>query len=127
MAEEAGASRRTRTLEQLQKRKDRHRRRGRLYRIGFGAIGVVLIAVGVLLLALPGPGLLVIAIGIGMLALEFDRAERLLDRVLARVERATEKAVASPRRKAFAAVLAVLGAAVVIAAIALVEIPLLPG
>ena len=127
VSEDAPVSRRLRALARVQEHKVRHRRRGRLYRIGFGVVGVVLIAVGLLLLALPGPGLLVIAIGIGMLALEFDRAERLLDRILARVERATEKAVTGPRRKAFTGLVAALALGAVVAAIALFELPLLPG
>jgi Putative transmembrane protein (PGPGW) len=39
----------------------------------------------------PGPGILLVAVGLGMLALEFDRAERLLEKILDRVEQAREK------------------------------------
>jgi hypothetical protein len=73
----------------------------------------------------PGPGLVLVAVGLGILALEFDPAERLLERILDRVESARERA--SPLQQA-----AVLGAGVV-AAIAIGvaffvwDVPVLPG
>ena len=46
-------------------------------------VGVVLISVGLVLLVLPEPGLLVMAVGLAVLATEYPRAQRLLDRLKA--------------------------------------------
>ena len=60
----------------LGERKQRHAARSRLYRIGFAAAGLAVLAAGLAMLVLPGPGLLVTALALGMLALEFRWAER---------------------------------------------------
>lgn len=62
----------------LGERKERHASRSRLYRIGFAAAGLAVLAAGLAMLVLPGPGLLVTALALGMLALEFRWAERVL-------------------------------------------------
>ena len=62
----------------LGERKERHASRSRLYRIGFAAAGLAVLAAGLAMLVLPGPGLLVTALALGMLALEFRWAERAL-------------------------------------------------
>jgi hypothetical protein len=49
--------------------------------------GVTLLAVGAALLVLPGPGLLVLAAGLAVLAAEYPAAQRLLDRLKARLPR----------------------------------------
>jgi uncharacterized protein (TIGR02611 family) len=79
-------------IEKLRERRERHAQRNRLYRIGFAIVGMLLIVAGLLLSlpGVPGPGLLVVAIGLGMLALEFDRAERLLERILYRLDDARD-------------------------------------
>lgn len=79
-------------MERIRERREKHRQRGRFYRVSFGLAGALLIAAGLLLAlpGVPGPGLVLIAVGLGMLALEFDRAERLLDRTLEKLERAAD-------------------------------------
>ena len=80
-----------------------------------------------LLIPLPGPGWLVTAAGVFMLALEFDTAERLLERILERLEQVTDSAQrAGPWAKALVAALAVAGTAGAIAAVLLWDVPLLP-
>ena len=112
-------------IDRVRRRKDQHRQRGKLYRISFAAAGVVLVLLGVVLTApgVPGPGLLVVALGLAMLALEFDWAERLLERILDRVERASDT---SRERKAIFIVAALVVGAGAIAAAFLWDVPLLP-
>ena len=113
------------SIRRLRERKERHQQRGKIYRIAFAAIGIMIILLGVILIPLPGPGWLIVAIGVGMLALEFDRMERLLERILYRVE-ATSERLSNPQ-KLLLGLLAIVGAAGWIAALVLWEIPLLPG
>jgi uncharacterized protein (TIGR02611 family) len=113
------------SIRRLRERKERHQQRGKIYRIAFAAIGIMIILLGVILIPLPGPGWLIVAIGVGMLALEFDRMERLLERILDRVE-ATSERLSNPQ-KLLLGLLAIVGAAAWIAALVLWEIPLLPG
>jgi uncharacterized protein (TIGR02611 family) len=119
-----------RMLERVRERKERHKERGKLYRVGFAIVGGLVI-VGGLLLSLPGvpgPGLLLVAVGLGMLALEFDRAERLLERIVDRVERVSEGArSATPLQKALVVLGLVVVAAAAVAALVVWDVPLLPG
>lgn len=80
------------TIEKLRERRERHAQRNRLYRIGFAIAGMLLIVAGLFLSlpGVPGPGLVIVAIGLGMLALEFDPAERLLERILYRLDDARD-------------------------------------
>jgi uncharacterized protein (TIGR02611 family) len=79
-------------MERLRRQRERHRLRGRVYRITFVMAGFTVLATGIALLVLPGPGLLVIALGLAMLALEFAWAERWLERTLDRLERIKDAA-----------------------------------
>jgi uncharacterized protein (TIGR02611 family) len=112
-------------IRRLRERKERHQQRGRLYRIVVAIVGVLVILLGLALVPLPGPGWLIIAVGVGILALESDRAERLLERILDRLESTTEKL--SPAQKAAVTVLAVVAVICWIGATILWEIPVLPG
>ena len=115
-------------IERVRERKERHKERGTIYRVSFAVAGVGVIILGVILLPLPGPGWLIIALGLAMLALEFDRAERLLMVVLDRLERVGDRAAqAGPLGKALGIVLFVLGAAGAVTAMILWELPYLPG
>ena len=115
-------------MERVRERKARHRQRGRIYRTSFATAGVLVVVLGLVLIPLPGPGWLVVALGVGMLALEFDRAERLLELIALRIERASEKAAhAGPLQKALGGATLVLGAAVAVGAAILWDIPFLPG
>ena len=113
-------------MARVRSQKKRHRERGKLYRVSFGAVGGFLILIGLLLTlpGVPGPGLLIVAVGLGMLALEFDRAERLLERVLGRLDRISEQASSIPGWLAAALALAAVGGAA--AAVYLWDVPLVP-
>ena len=117
-------------MERLRERKERHRQRGRIYRVSFGIAGALLVLLGLMLSlpGVPGPGLVVAAVGLAMLALEFDRAERLLERLVAYIDRVSERAGgAGPVQKLLRAAVLALGAAVALGAVILWDIPFLPG
>lgn len=129
VAVEEQGTRRARMMGNLRERKERHRERSRLHRVAVGTAGASLVLVGLLLAlpGVPGPGLLVVAIGLGLLALEFDSAERLLDRVLLRFEQAGDAASrASGVQKALTGILVVVAALTAIAAVVLLDLPFLP-
>jgi uncharacterized protein (TIGR02611 family) len=125
---EGDRGRRSSTIERLRERKERHKQRGKIYRIAFGIVGALIVLAGLALSlpGVPGPGLLLAAFGLGMLALEFDRAERLLEKVLVRLERITEQASnASRTQKVLLGLLAVAVAAAAVAAVVVWGIPYL--
>ncbi len=127
VSEQQGAARKP-LIERVRERKEWHKERSKLYRVSFVIGAVVVIALGLVLVPLPGPGWLIVAIGLGMLALEFDRAERLLEFVLNRVERVGNQAASTgPLGKVIGVGLFVLGTAAGVAAILLWDIPYLPG
>ena len=114
------------TIEKLRERRERHKQRNLLYRFGFAFGGVLLIVAGLLLSlpGVPGPGLLVAAVGLGMLALEWDPAERLLERVLYRLDEARDASRPVQIALIAAAVLVAAGAFALTAL--LWDVPLLP-
>ena len=116
-------------LVKLQERKKRHEKRGLPARIGVVILGVILVIGGIFLSGpgIPGPGFLVILLGLSFLALEFDRAERLLEKVIVWADKAKDRAEAMSRgQKAFATFVAlVLLAAFVLWAV-FYDIPLVP-
>jgi aminoglycoside 6'-N-acetyltransferase len=115
-------------MHKLRDRKEHHKRRSLPFRIVFAAVAVLIILGGVALIPLPGPGWLIVAVGVFMLALEFDRAERLLERILDKLEDVSEQAQkAGPWAKAGMVVLAIGGLAAGVAAFLLWDVPLLPG
>jgi len=61
----------------------------RARRIAIAVIGGTVLLVGGAMIILPGPALIVIPLGLAILATEFVWARRLLERVRARVRRAT--------------------------------------
>ena len=66
-------------------------------------------------------------LGLSFLALEFDRAERILEKAIIWGDDAKDRAeAASPRQKAVAAALAALAVAAFVVAAVLWDIPLLP-
>ncbi len=114
------------TIEKLRQRKEQHAQRSRIYRLAVGVVGALLVLGGLFLTlpGVPGPGLVVVAIGLGLLALEFDRAERLLEKILDRLDDA--KDASRPVQVALVAG----GVALAIGAFALTavffDLPLLP-
>jgi uncharacterized protein (TIGR02611 family) len=115
-------------MERVRARQERHRQRHRLYRIGFAALGFLVLAAGIVMLVTPGPGIPAIILGLAMLALEFAWAERWLERLVNRVEQAAEEVRQSSPAKRVALIAAgVLGVAAYIMIIVFWDIPILPG
>lgn len=116
-------------LIKLQERKERHAQRGVPARIGAVGLGVFLVLAGIVLSGpgVPGPGFLVILVGLSFLALEFDRAERLLERAIRAADRAKDRAENAGRAQKIATTVgALLAAGAFVAAAILWDIPLLP-
>ncbi len=116
-------------LKKLQERKVRHKQRHVVHRAGVVVLGVFIVLAGIVMSGpgVPGPGIAVIIIGLTFLALEFDRAERLLERLIRWGERAAERAEATtPRQRLVATVLGVLAFAGFVTAAILWDIPLMP-
>ena len=115
-------------MERVRARQERHRQRHRLYRIGFAALGFIVLTAGIVMLVTPGPGIAAIVLGLAMLALEFAWAERWLERIADRVEQAAEEVRQSSPAKQVALIAAgVLSVAAYIVMIVLWDIPILPG
>ena len=75
----------------------------------------------------PGPGFLLVFVGLAMLALEFDRVERLVERLVHRVDQLEDSArAASPLQKAMAGAAAAVAVAAFVVAGLLWDLPLLP-
>ncbi|MDQ3588313.1 MAG: hypothetical protein M3375_08195 [Actinomycetota bacterium] len=116
-------------LVKLQERKARHKDRSKVYRVGNVVAGVLLVIAGIFLSGpgIPGPGFIVILLGLGLLALEFKRAEHLLERVIVWADKARDRTQrATVKEKAAAGALAALLAGAFVAAAILWDIPLLP-
>lgn len=115
-------------IERVRARQAEHRQRNRLVRIAFAAAGFVVLSAGVVMLVTPGPGIPVIVLGLTMLALEFAWAERWLERLLDRAERAVDQVTqASPLRRALVAGVSAVALAGLIALVLLWDIPYFPG
>ena len=116
-------------LRKLQERKVRHKERHVVHRAGVVVLGVFIVLAGIVMSGpgVPGPGIAVIIIGLTFLALEFDRAERLLERMIRWGERAAERAEATtPRQRLAATLLGVAAATAFVVAAILWDIPLMP-
>ena len=120
--------RRSALVERVRAQQERHRRRHRLYRIGFAATGFVVLTAGIVMLVTPGPGIPVLILGLAMLALEFAWAERWLERIAVKAEQAVDEVTkGSPLRRAL-----LIGGGLVVAAVGLAllvfwDIPYVPG
>jgi uncharacterized protein (TIGR02611 family) len=116
-------------LIKLRERKARHKRRHPVHRAGVVALGFLIVLVGIILSGpgVPGPGIAVILVGLGLLALEFDRAERLLAHAIVWANEAALRAEqTSTAQRVAGAVLAALAVAAFVVAAILWDIPLLP-
>jgi uncharacterized protein (TIGR02611 family) len=116
-------------LIKLQKRKERHKERHPIARGVVVVLGFLVVLVGIFLSGpgIPGPGFLVILIGLGLLALEFDRAERLLEKAIIWGDRMAERAEeTSTTERVLGGVAAALAIGAFVAAAILWVIPLLP-
>jgi uncharacterized protein (TIGR02611 family) len=116
-------------IRKLKERKERHKQRHIVHRAGVVVAGCVLVLAGIVMSGpgVPGPGIATILVGLGMLALEFDRAERLLHRVIIWGDRAAERAERTTTAQRVAAgVVGALALAGFVAAAILWDIPLVP-
>ncbi len=111
-------------IRRLIERRESHKQRSRPYRFAFVAAGFTVTLAGLVMLVLPGPALVVIPIGLAMLALESERAERLLDHILRRLERVTDLDSTRRQKVVTTFTIGVLAAAVV-GALAIWGVPLL--
>jgi uncharacterized protein (TIGR02611 family) len=126
---ERGPDDRPELLIKLQERKERHKRRHVLHRVAVVLLGMFLVLAGIVMSGpgVPGPGIATIIIGLAFLALEFDRAERLLERVIVWGERAAERAEqTTPRQRIAAAVAGLIALAAFAFAAIRYDIPLVP-
>jgi uncharacterized protein (TIGR02611 family) len=116
-------------LVKLQERKIRPKQRHIVYRIAVVVAGVLIVCAGIVMAGpgVPGPGIVTIIIGLTFLALEFDRAERWLERVIIWGDKAAERAEQTTTKQRVAAGIAT---ALAIGAFALAailwNIPLMP-
>jgi uncharacterized protein (TIGR02611 family) len=118
---------RPKLIETLEARRATHRERGRLFRIGFGIVGTLVLVGGVIMLVTPGPAFVLIPIGLAMLSLEFVWAERLLEKSLEQAQVAQEKAAQTTRaQRVLGAIAFALAAAACVLAVLWWDIPLLP-
>lgn len=116
-------------IRRLRERKKRHKERHILHRAGVVALGCVLVLAGIVMSGpgVPGPGIATIIVGLGFLALEFERAERLLERAIRWGDRAAARAEQTTTRQRIAAgVTAAVGIAAFAVAAILWDIPLVP-
>jgi uncharacterized protein (TIGR02611 family) len=116
-------------LIKLQERKIRHKQRHIVYRVAVVIAGILIVIAGIIMSGpgVPGPGIVTIIIGLTLLALEFDRAERWLEKVIIWGDRAAERAEQTTTGQRVAAGIATALAigAFAVAAI-LWDIPLMP-
>jgi uncharacterized protein (TIGR02611 family) len=116
-------------LVKLQERKARHKERNIVHRIAIVILGILVVLAGIVMSGpgVPGPGIVTILIGLGFLALEFDWAERWMERVIIWGDRAAERAehTTTKERVAVGIATAIAVAAFLTAAI-MWDIPLMP-
>jgi uncharacterized protein (TIGR02611 family) len=116
-------------LVKLQERKARHKQRNIFHRAAVVVAGVLVVCAGIVMSGpgVPGPGIVTILIGLGFLALEFDRAERLLEKAIIWGDRAAERAEqTSPHQRLLAGIAAALAIGAFAVAAILWDIPLVP-
>src|SRR5918997_9864 len=116
-------------LVKLRERKERHKRRSILHRIGIVLLGLLIVLAGLVMSGpgVPGPGIAVILIGLGFLALEFDWAERLLERGIIWADNAKDRAEqTSTKQRVLAGIAGAVAVAAFVVAAVLWDIPLLP-
>jgi uncharacterized protein (TIGR02611 family) len=116
-------------LIKLQERKVRHKQRNIFQRIAIVILGILVVLAGIVMSGpgVPGPGIVTILLGLGFLALEFDWAERWMERVIIWGDRAADRAEqTTTKQRVVAGIVAVLAAAAFVAAAILWDIPLVP-
>jgi uncharacterized protein (TIGR02611 family) len=120
-------SERPKLVQRLLERREHHRTRHPLFRVAWGAAGFLVLLGGIVMLVTPGPAFVLIPVGLAMLALEFEWAERLLEKALDQAEKARARAQSTTRAQRVLGVLGTLAViAACVAAVLLVNVPLLP-
>ena len=115
-------------IARVRARRERHRQRNRIVRLAFALAGFVVLLAGLVMLVTPGPGIPVVVLSLTILALEFAWAERWLERLLDRAERAVDQVTkGSPLRRAAVLSVGVFALVVLVALIIFWDIPLFPG
>ena len=128
-AEDPTGDDRPELLIKLQERKVRHKQRHIVYRVAVVVAGVLIVCAGIVMSGpgVPGPGIVTIIIGLTFLALEFDRAERLLERVIIWGDRAAERAEqTSTTQRVIAGIVTALALGAFAVAAILWDLPLMP-
>jgi len=113
----------------LRERKERHKQRNIVHRAAIVVAGVLIVCAGIVMSGpgVPGPGIVTIIFGLTFLALEFDRAERWLERVVLWGDRAAERAEqTTTKQRALAGIATALAAGGFVVAAILWDIPLVP-
>jgi uncharacterized protein (TIGR02611 family) len=116
-------------LVKLRERKERHKQRHILHRAAIVVLGVLIVCAGIVMSGpgVPGPGLATILIGLGFLALEFDRAERVMEKVIVWGDQVKDRAEETSRtQRIIATFVTAVAVAGFVAAAVLWNIPLLP-
>ena len=116
-------------IRKLRERKVRHKQRHIVHRAGVVVLGCLLVLAGIVMSGpgVPGPGIATILLGLFLLALEFERAERLLERAIVWGARAAARAErTSTAQRVAAGILGALALAAFVVAAILWNIPLLP-
>jgi uncharacterized protein (TIGR02611 family) len=116
-------------IRKLRERKVRHKQRHIVHRAGVVVAGALLVVAGIVMSGpgIPGPGIATILIGLFLLALEFERAERLLERAIVWAERAAARAErTTTAQRVILGTLGVLTLAAFVTSAILWDIPLLP-
>jgi uncharacterized protein (TIGR02611 family) len=116
-------------LIKLQERKVRHKQRHIVHRAAVVVAGFLIVIAGIIMSGpgVPGPGIVTIIIGLTFLALEFDRAERWLERVIIWGDRAADRAEqTTTAQRVVAGVTTALAIGAFAVAAILWDIPLMP-
>ena len=116
-------------LVKLRERKERHKQRHIVHRAAIVVAGCFIVLAGFVMSGpgVPGPGIVTILIGLGFLALEFDRAERWMEKVIIWGDRAAERAEhTTPAQRIAAGVATALVIGGFAVAAILWDIPLIP-
>jgi uncharacterized protein (TIGR02611 family) len=116
-------------LIKLQERKVRHKQRHIVHRIAVVIAGFLIVIAGIIMSGpgVPGPGIVTIIIGLTFLALEFDRAERWLERVIVWGDRAAMRAEqTTAKQRVIAGIATALAIGAFAVAAILWDIPLVP-
>jgi uncharacterized protein (TIGR02611 family) len=116
-------------LIKLQERKVRHKQRHVVHRVAIVLAGILIVIAGILMSGpgVPGPGIVTIIVGLTFLALEFDWAERWLERVIIWGDRAAERAEqTTTKQRVIAGIATALALGAFAIAAILWDIPLVP-